>query len=296
MKTEKSILFACLLNLAFSVFEFIGGLFVGSMAILSDAVHDFADALGIGVSYIFEKVSKKGANDNYTYGYGRYSVMGGVLTILIGSVVVLYNAIAGFAGPVQIHYRGMILFSVVGICVNSAAVFITHKGASMNQRAVSLHMLEDVLGWIVVLVGAVVMYATDLVRIDAIMSVGLAVFMIVKACGELKEMLGPVLEKTPADVDIAEIRRQLLSQEGVLDVHHVHVWSIDGKNSCATMHLVTEGETAAVKKAVREKLKACGIDHVTMETEAAGEECGHRECALESAALQAHHHCHHHHG
>ena len=270
MKTEKSILFACLLNLAFAIFEFCGGLVVGSMAIVSDAVHDLADALGIGISYIFEKISKKAPNERYTFGYGRFSVLGGILTMLalfVGSSVVLYHAIIGFSEPAQIRYRGMILFAVVGICVNSAAVLITHKGESVNQHAVSLHMLEDVLGWIVVLVGAVTMYFTDFVWIDAIMSIGLAVFMMVKSCLELKEMLPPLLEKVPDNMDVSAVKTQLLELEGVQEVCRIHIWSIDGRNHCAALHLVTDGDTAPIKETVREKLRSCGIDCVTIETE-----------------------------
>ena len=160
MKTERNILAAFFLNLLFSVFEFAGGVLTGSVAIISDAIHDIGDAAGIGISYFLEKKSKKQPDKKYTYGYARYSVIGSVIVTLIllgGSVMVIYNAACRLIAPREIHYDGMIGFAVVGVCVNAFAAFFTRKGDSLNQKAVNLHMLEDVLGWLVVLVGAVVM-------------------------------------------------------------------------------------------------------------------------------------------
>ena len=160
MKTEKNILIAFLLNLFFSVFEFAGGLFTGSVAIVSDAIHDMGDAASIGISYFLEKKSKKLPDETHTYGYARYSVIGSVITtliLLVGSCFVVYNAIGRIIVPTKIHYDGMILFAIVGVAVNFCAALFTREGDSLNQKAVNLHMLEDVLGWAVVLVGAVVM-------------------------------------------------------------------------------------------------------------------------------------------
>ena len=158
-KLPRNILTAFILNLAFSVFEFIGGIYTGSIAVISDAVHDIGDAASIGISYFLEKKSKRQPDAAFTYGYMRYSVIGSVITtmiLLVGSAVVAYNAVGRIITPVAINYNGMILFAVVGVCVNFAAAFFTREGDSLNQKAVNLHMLEDVLGWLVVLVGAVV--------------------------------------------------------------------------------------------------------------------------------------------
>jgi cobalt-zinc-cadmium efflux system protein len=150
MKTEKNILLAFLLNLAFSLFEFLGGIFTGSVAILSDAVHDIGDAVSIGVSFFLERKAKRLPDATYTYGYARYSVLGGIITtliLLIGSLAVIYNAVNRLFHPTEIHYNGMILFAIVGVLVNFFAALLTREGNSLNQKAVNLHMLEDVLGW-----------------------------------------------------------------------------------------------------------------------------------------------------
>ncbi|MBQ3195916.1 MAG: cation transporter [Clostridia bacterium] len=298
MKTEKNILIAFILNLAFSLFEFVGGLFTGSVAIISDAVHDLGDAASIGISYFLEKKSKKQPDEEYTYGYARYSVIGSVITTLIllfGSALVIYNAASRIISPTEINYDGMIIFAVVGVCVNLGAALFTHGGDSLNQKAVNLHMLEDVLGWIVVLIGAVVMRFTDFAVIDPLMSVAVAVFIFVNAIKNLKSAIDLFLEKAPASINISELKEHLTKLEGVIDVHHIHIWSMDGQSNYATMHLVTKGDGHEIKEAVREELKEHGIAHATLELEAEHEHCHEEQCAVKTSDGMAHHHHHHHH-
>ena len=298
MKTEKNILIAFILNLGFSVFEFFGGILTGSVAILSDAVHDIGDAASIGIAFFLEKKSKKQPDDRYTYGYTRYSVIGSVITTLIllfGSVVVVYNAVGRLFAPVPINYDGMIIFAVVGVCVNFAAAFITREGDSLNQKAVNLHMLEDILGWLVVLIGAVVMRFTDLAVIDPLMSVGVAIFIFVNAIRNLKEALDLFLEKTPRGMDVEEIKAHVGHIDGVLDVHHIHIWSMDGHNNYATMHVVTNSDPREIKEQIREELAEHGIGHATLELEAEGEHCHDAHCHVETGHAAGHHHHHHHH-
>ena len=192
MKSDKKILVAFLLNLFFSVFEFIGGIFTGSVAIASDALHDLGDAVGIGFSWFLERKSKQKPNSRYTYGYGRFSVMGGLLTtaiLLMGSVAVIIGAVERLVRPAPIHSDGMIVFAVIGAAVNIAAAWFTREGDSLNQKAVNLHMLEDVLGWLVVLVGAVVIRFTGFTMIDPILSIAVAAFILFNALRGGKEML-----------------------------------------------------------------------------------------------------------
>ena len=223
MKTERNILIAFILNFAFSIFEFVGGFFTGSVAIVSDAVHDIGDAASISASYFLEKKSKKKPDEHYTYGYARYSVIGSVITtliLLVGSVLVVYNAILRIINPMPINYDGMILFAIIGAVVNFLAAFFTREGDSLNQKAVNLHMLEDVLGWLVVLVGAIIMRFTDISIIDPLMSIGVAVFIFINAFKNLKEAVDLFLEKTPHGIEIDEICEHLTHLKGVKDARH----------------------------------------------------------------------------
>lgn len=290
------ILVAFLLNLCFSIFELVGGMITGSVAILSDALHDLGDAAGIGCSYFLERKSRREPDTTHTYGYARYSVLGGLITtviLLTGSCIVVYNAILRLLNPAPIDYSGMLIFAVVGVTVNLAATLFTRHGDSLNQRAVNLHLLEDVLGWVVVLAGALVMRFTDWIFLDPLLSIGVAVFILAHALGNLKEILDLFLEKTPAGISVDELTAHLTALEGVVSIHHVHIRSLDGTRHYATLHAVVSGDPAGTKAAIRAELAEYGITHATIETEAVGEVCTETECHMEAVECVGHHHHHH---
>lgn len=282
MKTLKKILLAFFLNLLFSIFEMFGGIITGSISIISDSVHDMGDALSIGISYFLEKKSKRKADNKYTYGYTRYSVLGGIITTVIlsvGSILVIISAVKRLFNPVKINYDQMILFAIIGVVLNFIAAYITRKGDSINQRAVNLHMLEDVLGWIIVLIGAIIMHFTDIKVIDPLMSIAVSIFILIHALKNLKKILDLFLEKTPKNVDIDELRKKVLKINEVEDIHHIHVWSIDGYKNYATMHIVTKSnDIKELKRQIRKKLGEYNITHSILETE--DEECENIECNL----------------
>lgn len=294
MKVENNILIAFILNITFSLFEFFGGLFTNSVAILSDSIHDLGDAISIGISYFLEKKSKKKADKKYTYGYIRYSVLGGVITtsiLLVGSILVIISAVKRIFHPVEVNYSGMIIFAIVGVILNFIAAYVTRDGDSINQKSVNLHMLEDVLGWIVVLVGAIIMNFTDIKVLDSIMSIGVALFILINSLNNLKKVVDIFLEKTPDDINIDELKKHLLKIDNVEDIHHIHVWSIDGYNNYATMHIVVDQKNVSlVKKKIREELLEHNICHAILETE--DEACDDLECHV---SLDTNHHHHHHH-
>ncbi len=295
MKTEKNILIAFLLNLSFSVFELFGGLFTGSIAILSDSVHDIGDAMSIGLSYILEKKSKKKPDNIYTYGYIRYSVIGSIITstiLLTGSIFVIYEAVKRLINPQEINYNGMIIISIIGVLVNTLAALATKEGDSLNQKSVNLHMLEDVLGWVVVLIGSILIKFTNITYIDAILSIGVALFILRHAARNIKEVLDLFLEKTPENIDIEELKNHLKEINGIIDIHHIHIRSIDGYNNFMTLHAVVKKYDSEIKKQIKEELEEHGICHSTIELELENEECKNKTCKLEH---HEHHHHHHHH-
>ena len=292
MKVEKNIFIAFILNLTFSIFEVIGGIFTNSVAIMSDSIHDLGDAISIGISYFLEKKSKKHADKKYTYRYVRYSVLGGVITttiLLVGSILVIIGAVKRLFNPVEVDYSGMIIFAVAGVILNFVAAYVTREGNSINQKSVNLHMLEDVLGWVVVLIGAIIMRFTDIKILDSLMSIGVALFILIHSLENLKKVLDLFLEKTPEDVDIDELKKHLLKIKGVDDIHHIHVWSIDGYNNYATMHIVTKVKDLQIlKEEIREELNEHNICHSILETE--DEVCEDKECHVHLSEVEHHHH------
>ena len=300
MKTSKNILIAFILNLGFAIFEIFGGIMTNSVAILSDAIHDFGDALSIGLSYFLEKKSKKPPTSTYTYGYLRYSVLGALITtliLLVGSVFVVTRAIERFSNPEIIDYNGMFVFAVIGVFVNLVAAFVTREGDSLNQKAVNLHMLEDVLGWVIVLIGSIVIKVTGFIYIDSIMSIGVALFIIWHSVENLMDVMNLFLAKVPKDINVSELAHHICEIPNVVDVHHFHIWSMDGINHCATLHVVVKEHTNNLKTYVREELLEHGIIHSTIEVELEEENCHEKECHLSSHSEHGHcHHHHHHHG
>lgn len=293
MKVEKKILMAFLLNLLFSIIEFMGGIITNSVAIISDSIHDMGDAISIGISYLLERKSTKEPDNKYTYGYVRYSVLGSIITTFIlffGSILVIYNAIVRLFNPTIINYDGMIIFAVLGVIINFLAVFFTREGETLNQKSVNLHMLEDVMGWALVLIGAIIMRFTDIRIIDPILSILVALFIFINAIKNLKDIVNIFLEKIPDNMDIEKMKEHLLKIDGVLDVHHIHIRSIDGFNNYATMHIVVSGNFKEIKHKIKDELYEYGISHSTIEFEEQGEKCYNKNCDIVFEKHVNHHH------
>lgn len=292
MKTEKNILIAFILNLCFSIIELVGGIFTNSMAIMSDAIHDFGDALSIGLSFILEKKSKLKPDNKYTYGYARFSILGALITttiLTIGSSIVIVGAIERLINPVSIKYDGMIVIAIFGIVINLLAAYFTKKGDSLNQKTVNLHMLEDVLGWIVVFIGSIIIKFTNITMIDSIMSIIVAIFILINALKYFKEILDLFLIKMPKGLDVENIIKRLSNIKEIEEVHHIHLWSIDGVSNYATMHvIINNGNIKDIKNKIKDELKHLNISHVTIEIEELDENCSEKNCEMKIE--NKHHH------
>ena len=292
MKTNQNILIAFLLNLAFAVLEFFGGVICGSSAIMSDSVHDLGDAVSIGASFFLEKKSEKGSDEDYTFGYARFSILGSIITTLVltvGSLFVIYNAIKRLIYPIQVHYNEMILFAIVGVAVNTIAALITQKGESYNQKAVNLHMLEDVLGWLVVLVGAVVMRFSNINAIDPIMSIAVSLLIIFNALKTLKASLSIMLEKSPENVDVNKLKNDLKIVDGVVEIKNLRIWRLDEQNTLAMVQIVVKNEKVELKPKIKTIFEKYGVIQSTVEL------CGTNEIITEHDLCHNHSHHHHHH-
>ena len=293
MKTEKNILIAFLLNISFALIEFIGGLFTNSIALLSDAIHDMGDSLSIGLSFFLEKKSKQEPDEKYTFGYARYSILGAVITttiLLVGSIIVIINAIKRIINPVTINYNGMIIIASFGMVINFIAAYTTKEGDSLNQKSVNLHMLEDVLGWIIVFIGAIIMKFTDISIIDPILSILVAIFIFINSMKNLKSIVDLFLEKTPIDITVEKVRQSVLKIKDVEDIHHIHIWSIDGYNNYATMHVVVKEIDNDIKVKIRKELNKLNISHVTLELETIEENCEDKKCHIHHESNHIGHH------
>ncbi len=284
--STKNIKVAFFLNLSFSIIEIIGGIFTNSVAILSDAVHDLGDSFSLGISWYFQKISGRKSNQQYSYGYKRFSLLGAIVNSVVlvtGSVLILSRAIPRIIEPQQPDARGMFLLAILGIIVNGAAVIKLREGSSLNEKVAMLHLLEDVLGWLTVLIGSVVMHYFDVPVIDPLLSVAISIFVLYNVFKNIRQSMRIILQGTPYDIDTDEICNTLKNIDGVSDVHDLHIWSVDGEYNVLTVHIVLNDDTKSdimvqIKQSVRTSLKEKGIEHATIEFENKQEECSYHKC------------------
>lgn len=277
----KNIRAAFFLNLSFTIIELVGGLITNSVAILSDAVHDLGDSFSLGLSWYFQKVAKRPRTKEYTYGYKRFSLLGAVINsviLLVGSILILTHAIPRLFNPQHPDVKGMLLLAVLGVIINGMAVLRLRKGSSINERVVSLHLLEDVLGWLAVLIGAGIMYFVDAPFIDPLLSILISLYILYNVYRNIRQSLRIILQGSPSHLDMEEVKRSLLGIGEVQDVHDLHAWSVDGEYNVMTVHVVLRSALPMeaqhrLKLEIRDKLLSMGVQHCTIEFEVADEEC-----------------------
>ena len=282
----ENIKLAFFLNLLFTIVEIVGGLFTNSVAILSDAVHDLGDSFALGMAWYFQKLAKKESNGSFSYGYKRFSLLGAIVNsilLVVGSIVVLSAAIPRIFHPQHTEVKGMFLLAMVGSLVNGIAALRLRKGHSVNERVVSLHLLEDVLGWVAILVGSIVMYFFDLPILDPILSVGIACFVLFNVYKNIAQSLHIILQGIPTEISTTDISDALQALEEVHSIHDLHAWSIDGSYNIVTLHVVLKESLsmermAELKQEIRELLLIKSVQHVTIEFEIAEEHCVFERC------------------
>lgn len=279
--SAKNIKAAFFLNFFFTIAEIIGGFYVNSVSILSDALHDMGDSLSLGISWYLHNKSKKGADNKFTFGYSRFSLLGALINSIIlmaGSCFVVYEAVNRLFHPEPADAQGMLYFALLGISVNGYAAWRLSGGTSMNEKVVSWHLIEDVLGWVAVLIVSIVMLFADVPWLDPALSLAITLFILYNVFGRLKETLVILLQGSPADIDAEEIKAEILQLPYVVNMHHVNIWSLEGEHHVYTAHVKTQGitsfaEIVAVKRNVKAILKKHPFTFYTIEVELEDEEC-----------------------
>ncbi|MDD3819210.1 MAG: cation diffusion facilitator family transporter [Actinomycetota bacterium] len=279
--SASNIKVAFFLNLGFTIIEIIGGFWTNSIAIISDALHDLGDSFSLGLSWFLERYSRKKKDEKYSYGYRRYSLFAALincLILIIGSVFILSEAIPRLFNPEQLNAKGMLFFAVAGIIVNGIAVLRVREGKSLNERIVSLHLFEDVLGWAAVLIISIVMIFKSIPVLDPILSILITIYILYRVIINLKETFSIFLQAVPEGINIKEIEDKLLKIEGIIGVHHTHVWSMDSLNNVLSVHIVVKDNTSVdkiveIKRKVREIISSMNPIHSTIEIEYEHEFC-----------------------
>ena len=270
------------LNLIFALIEIAGGLMTNSLAILSDAFHDLGDCAAIGIAWFLERKSLKKSSQHFSYGFRRLSLMAAMITgliLFIGSSLIMVKAIPRLFAPQEPHVDGMIALACLGLAVNGFAAFRMSKGQSLNERMILLHLMEDVLGWAVILVGSLIMLVYPMPILDPIMAIGVALWVLWNAFHNLKETTKVFLQAAPSQFEIATVENSLKALPLVQGVHHTHIWSIDGEHHILTAHITVQiGASIEAAHDLKTKIKEhlfekFHIQEATLEIEWPNQKC-----------------------
>jgi cobalt-zinc-cadmium efflux system protein len=279
-KDTQNITIAFILNALFVIVEVIAGLLTNSIAILSDALHDFGDCISLGITWVLQKKAQQGRDTKYSYGYKRFTLLGSIFLggiLAISSLFVIKEAIGRILDSQEVDAIGMLWIAIVGVLINGVAAFRLKKGNSMSQRAVYLHIMEDVLGWVAVLVSSIVMLFWKIPILDSLLSIAISCWVIYNVWRNLKSTFAVLLQATPIDVDVNQLEQQILAIDNVVAVHDIHVWSMDGERHVMSLHVVVDAMDVTIRQRVKESLcqvaKRWNIYHVTHELELQGEIC-----------------------
>lgn len=288
--SSSNILFAFFINVVFSIIELIGGLYTGSIAIISDALHDFGDSISLGVAWRLQKISEKGGDSKYSYGYKRFKLLGALLISLIlilGSISIIYNASQKFFEPSSPKADVMIVLAIIGLIANSWAAIRMSGAKSLSDRAVMLHMMEDVLGWAAVLVVSIVMYFVNAPWLDPLLSIFISIWILYNVYFTLKSTLKVILQGVPDGFEKETFLENLLNIKSVLSIHDFHLWTEDGEHHVSSIHIVLDNNTISdiaeinrVRKEVRELANKYDIYHITIEFDSQDYDCELKNCII----------------
>lgn len=270
--SSRNIMIVFVMNVIFSISEFFFGALFNSTAIISDAIHDFGDALSIGLAWIFEKVSSKEANSTFSFGHRRFSLLGALITatvLIIGSIFSIVRSVPRLFNPEAVNYEGMFWLAIAAIIMNLIGTWLLHQGSSKNEKILSLHLLEDVLGWVSILVVSIILRFTPLYILDPILAIGLAIFILVNALPSFIEAVTIFLEAVPKDVSMDQVKGAISKIEGIHALSHFHFWSIDGHENAAAITVYTTTKNGEEHTELREKIRLifskANVTHSTIE-------------------------------
>ena len=299
MKTKYAVWLAFLLNLSFAIVEFIAGGIFGSSAVLADSVHDFGDAIAIGISAFLESISNRKEDSHYTLGYKRFSLLGAMVTAVIlmtGSGMVILENVSKLFHPQPVNEEGLLWLGIIAISVNVLASLVIRKGQTKNESILSLHFLEDTLGWLAVILMAIVLRFTDWYILDPLLSLAISFFILSKAIPRFWSTLKIFLDAVPEGVDIQQVKSDLEQLDHVASINQLNLWTMDGLEKNAIVHVCLKKveHMEVCKEAIRAMLKDYGFQNITIEVDAdLVTHQAHKRNMEEIEAVQRYEHEHH---
>ena len=272
MSSKTSIWLAFFLNLSYAIVEFIAGGIFGSSAVLADSVHDLGDAIAIGISAFLETISNREEDNQYTLGYKRFSLLGALLTAIIlmtGSVLVILENVTKILNPQPVNDEGIFWLGIIAITINVLASLVVGKGKTKNESILSLHFLEDTLGWVAVILMAIILRFTDWYILDPLLSLVISFFILSKALPRFWSTVKIFLDAVPEGINIKQVKSGLERLDNVASLNQLNLWTMDGLEKNAIVHVCIKemGNMEACKESIRIFLKDCGFQNVTIEVD-----------------------------
>lgn len=272
MKAKYAVWVAFFLNLTYAIVEFIAAGVFGSSAVLADSVHDLGDAIAIGISAFLETISNREEDNRYTLGYKRFSLLGALVTAIIlmtGSVLVILENVTKILNPQPVNDEGILWLGMIAITINVLASLVVSKGKTKNESILSLHFLEDTLGWVAVILMAIVLRFTDWYILDPLLSLVISFFILSKALPRFWSTLKIFLDAVPEGVETGDLEKDLEALNNVKSVNQISIWSMDGLENNAIIHLCLEDweQMTETKNQVRQLLEERGVQNITIEVD-----------------------------
>ena len=278
---ESNLKLAFFLNFGFAIAEIIGGYLINSISIMADALHDLGDSVSLAISWRLEKLSEKGGDEKYSYGYKRFSLLSafvGAFILIAGSIIVITEAIRRLQNRQLPDARGMLVFAIFGIAINGFAAFRAGRGKNLNSRIVYWHLLEDAIGWVAVLIVSLVLLVKDIYILDPLLSLLVSGFVLLNVARNIKKTINLFLQGVPESIQIPKIEAEFLKMEKVKDIHHTHIWSLDGEHHVLTTHIVLsldskKEDIRRIKDRIRKLTEQYDLAHTTIEFEYLDDDC-----------------------
>jgi len=292
MKTKYAVWVAFFLNLTYAIVEFIAGGIFGSSAVLADSVHDLGDAIAIGISAFLETISNREEDNQYTLGYKRFSLLGALVTAIIlmtGSVLVILENVTKILNPQPVNDEGILWLGIIAITINVLASLVVGKGKTKNESILSLHFLEDTLGWLAVILMAIVLRFTNWYILDPLLSLVISFFILSKALPRFWSTLKIFLDAVPEGLDIEQVKNGLERLDNVASLNQLNLWTMDGLEKNAIVHLCLEDweQMTETKNQVRQLLEERGVQNITIEVDTS--QSNHAQHKRKVTALEQHH-------
>ncbi|EIV99278.1 cation diffusion facilitator family transporter [Thermoanaerobacter siderophilus] len=276
--SKKNLVIAMILNFVITIGEIIGGILSGSLSLISDALHNFSDGISISVSYIAIKISKKENNEKMTFGYKRAEILAALFNSVVLVVISLYlfkEAYVKFFKPEPIDGVLMIVVAIIGLVANTLSMFLLRENAqkNLNIKSTYIHLLSDALSSLGVVIGGIFIYAYNIYWIDPLLTVLIGAYIIKESFEIIDETIGILMQKTPENINLDIIKKEIEKLPDVKNIHHVHVWQTNDKDIHFECHVNTKDDIKLSQaKLLMDQIETIldetfGIHHVTLQME-----------------------------